>query len=163
MADAALLDAQADWLARVLGVRMPPKAGSSGSVSLVRLGKARIEWRDTLGQARGGMKQLKDAIARRYAGVDDAGGLVPAALDQLDRSMAALDDALFEQLDAVLNADAANRPPLVARARATMQRFTGHIASDPIMAELDGNEVLPETAITGPLRSKLAEISAALG
>ena len=44
-----------------------------------------------------------------------------------------------------------------------MTKFTNYLETDPVMMTLDGNEVLPETRITGPLRAKLQEIAAALG
>jgi hypothetical protein len=157
------------WVRRVLGVDIPPRApagaaetGSPKGLSLVRLGKARLEWRDTLIAARRDMDKLKAALAQRFAGVDDPKARVPAALDRLARSIAELDDTLLNELDAVLTAGPDDRPPLITRARATMAAYARHILADPVMAALDGNEVLPATLIVGPLKAKLAEIHRSL-
>ena len=155
--------ARAEWISRVLGVdvRRGGVAGLATKVSLVKLGRARIEWRDTLAASRRELSSFKQALAQRFAGVPDPQGLVPAALKQLDESLAQLDDALLVQLDAVLNGSEQERPPLIATAQSTMRAFRSRISADPVMAALDGNEVRPETIVTGPLHAKLAEIEAA--
>jgi len=51
----------------------------------------------------------------------------------------------------------------VKKARATMTEFSKFVDSNEVMKNLDGNEFVPSTQITGPLRSKLKEIAAALG
>ncbi len=86
-----------------------------------------------------------------------------AALGRLDKLIAAFGPALDVGLDEVLNADETARPALIKQARALMDGFQKTIDDDPIMVELDGNEVLPDMAVTEPLRRVLANINAALG
>jgi hypothetical protein len=74
-----------------------------------------------------------------------------------------LDGALNDELDAVLTADVAKRPPLTETARASLQRLTKYVTGNPIMSELDGNEVLPQMQVTGPLVARLQAIADALG
>ncbi len=154
---------RAEWISRVLGidVRSGGAAGRATKVSLVKLGRARIEWRDTLAASRAELSAFKQALAQRFAGVPDPEGRVPAALKRLDESLTQLDDALLVQLDALLNGSEQDRPPLIAKAQSTMRAFRSRIAADPVMAALDGNEVRPETIVTGPLHAKLADIEAA--
>ena len=60
-------------------------------------------------------------------------------------------------------ADAGKRAGLADTARTTMQRLAGLVDGNPIMARLDGNEVLPEMQVRAPLASGLRAIAAALG
>ncbi len=137
--------------------------GGSGGVSVVKLGKARLEWANTRLQGISGIERLKTAIADDYADMPEAGDAVRAALGRLDRLVAQIDARLQDELDAVLNAPAEARGPLAERVRGTISGFSAMVDKDPILAALDGNEFVPELSVAAPLRAKLAEISAALG
>lgn len=142
-------------------------AGGQGQdgkrLSLVKLGKARIEWADTRLAGIAGIQRLKVAIERDYADMPEAASAVKSAADRLDRTIGTLNAALQDQLDLVLNAEGPAREAEAERARQLMKAFGTFVDADPVMAALDGNEILPELAVTGPLRAKLAEIAAALG
>ncbi len=154
-------DERGAWVARVLGFEASvPKPANAAGLSLARLGKARLEWRDMLADARGQIGTLKRVIVADFEGEDEAA--VPEALDALDRSIAALDDRLGDDLDAVLNADAERRAELIEKARATATGFASFLIDDTVMSLLDGNDLLPQTAVCRPLRRKLADIQSAL-
>jgi hypothetical protein len=133
-----------------------------GKLSVAALGKARLEWLTVRQQALADMHRLKDAITAEFRDDTEQAAALREALATLDGLMQRIDVQLAEQLDAVLNADAAARPPLVAQVRTTLAGLQ-QLLADPVMEELDGNEVLPDMLVAAPIRAKLVEISAALG
>ena len=132
-------------------------------LSLVKLGKARIEWPDIHGKASDDLKRLKTQIEADYADMPEAAGDVAGAISQLDKSFSTFNANLHDQLDAVLNADGTDRQTQIDAARAMINSFTKHVVSDPIISALDGNDIMPDISIAGPIRAKLQEISVALG
>ena len=85
------------------------------------------------------------------------------ALKRLDKLIADLNEELEQQLDAVLNATEAQRPPLASTVKQTMKKFVRLVEADEIMVDLDGNDILSDMEVTEPLRLKLQTIAAALG
>lgn len=135
----------------------------AGPVSLVKLGKVRLEWPETRTKAFADLDRLKKHIESEYSDMPEAAGAVSAALSQLDKSLATFNENLHEQLDEVLNADESDRKTQVDAAHDMIKRFNKHVDSDPILAELDGNDILPDVSIAAPIRAKLSEIATALG
>ncbi len=148
------------WVARVLGVR--PRA-TAGGLSLVRLGRSRIEWGGARAAAVTGIGRLRKAVADEFADDAEQAAALVNALSMLDGLIARLDAQLEADLDAVLNA-----PPgpvqaaAMAAARRTLQDTSALIGSDPLLAGLDGNEILPDLVVRAPLQARLADITAAL-
>ncbi|HVJ51044.1 MAG TPA: hypothetical protein VM689_01190 [Aliidongia sp.] len=158
--DPADANAELDRLDKLLAA----DAGSSPGLSLVKLGKSRIEWIGLRGQACSDLEKLQTALLDIFEEDDEQQAALAKALDKLDELIGKLSADLEEELDAVLNeADPAKRGDKIAQARTTMNRFTGFVAEDPIMSKLDGNEIMPGLKVTGPLSAKLQEISASLG
>ncbi len=143
--------------------KLAAAAGGAPTVSLVKLGKARLEWPDTRNQALGDLNRLKKQIEADYADTPEAAGDVASAIKKLDQSFATFNAGLHDQLDAVLNADEPDRTAHIATARQMISTFAKHVDSDPIISALDGNDILPDVSIAGPIQAKLQEISAALG
>jgi hypothetical protein len=141
----------------------PSAAGGTSGVSLVKLGKARLEWIAVRRDALEGIRRLRTAIEAEFG--DDAEQTQPlqAALRKLDEGIDQLEAELPDQLDAVLNADPAERPALVTVARRTLTRLTTYLSTDEVMQELDDNEVVEGLQVVGPVQAKLQEISQALG
>lgn len=137
--------------------------GAAPKLSVVKLGKARLEWVDTRSAGTQSIAKLKAAIAQDYADMPEAGAAVKKAVDRLDQLIGGLNIALHEQLDLVLNAEGATRDKEAEKARAMVRDFLKFVDSDPVMKELDDNEFLPGMAVNAPIRAKLAEIVAALG
>jgi hypothetical protein len=140
-----------------------PPTGKTGQVSLVKLGKARLEWIGVRDAALADIRKLQGAIAAEFRNDAEQTQELKAALTRLNESIRELEAKLHEELDQVLNAEEAARPALVGVARKTLTRLTSYLDSDPIMAELDDNEVVPGMKVVAPVRAKLDEISAALG
>ena len=132
-------------------------------ISLVKLGKARLEWPDTHSRAFGDLNRLKKQIEADYADMPEAAEVVAKAIKRLDDSFSTFNAKLHDQLDEVLNADEEGRKAQVATARQMIDRFSKHLAGDPIISALDGNDILPDVAIAAPIQAKLQEISVALG
>lgn len=153
--------AQLDELLSKVAASVAQKAGSG--LSLAKLGKARIEWPKTRDQAMADLERLKKHIKNEYSDMPEAKGEVTNALSMLDKSLAKFQANLHEQLDQVLNASDDTREETVKTARKMIDDFNAHVKSDPVLAELDGNDILPDIKITGPLQAKLNEISTALG
>ncbi len=136
----------------------------AGGVSIPKLSKARLEWRGIQAGAVAGIKRLQTALQSLFADDTEQQAQLGSALKKLDAFITDFNEELGNQLDSVLEAkDEAERRKTAATVKATMQRFMQKIDSDPIMAALDGNEVLPDTLITAPVQAKLREIAAALG
>ncbi len=150
-----------DWVARVLGVTTSQSDG--GVLSVVRLGRARVEWTGTRHAAVAGLARLRDAIDAEFRDDENQAAQLTAALAELRRRMDALDTTLEDQLDAVLNADPSGRPRLAGPARGSLQKFISFLDTDELMMELDNNEVLPDLVVVAPMRAALGSIQAAIG
>src|SRR5262249_44923251 len=138
--------------------------GAPTALSLIKLGKARLEWIGSRSKAVQDIGGLKAAIEAELKDDPEQQGQLAAALKRLDGLITELNEDLGNQLDAVLNASDPGQSQALARtAQATMDRFIKFVDTDEIMAELDGNEVLPGLQITGPLRAKLRDIAIGLG
>jgi hypothetical protein len=154
-----------DELQPLLSQKATPPTGPSagGKLSLVALAKARFAWRAERTNAIAEIGRLEAALRDRFKGVESQKTALSAALGRLDKLIASFGPQLDDVLDDVLNADEAARPAQIKQARALMDGFQKTIDGDPIMVELDGNEVLPDMSVTEPLRRALGNISAALG
>lgn len=131
--------------------------------SLVKLGKARIEWASVRDKAVADIKRLKDAIGEEFGNDTEQAQPLASAFAKLDGVMQQLEVRLPESLDAILNGDETTRNELITSARQMLSALNRLCEEDEIVAELDGNEVLEGFAVVGPMRAKLAEIAAALG
>jgi hypothetical protein len=159
--------AQKAWVARVLGVEPPGgKTGKTGTtgLSVVRLGKARVQFIEAQRRAVAAIGQLRETLRAQFADDTEQQTQLSKADGVLAGLATALDSALNDELDAVLNeADTVKRQALAESTRATLQRLTGVVTGNPIMSELDGNEVMPQMQVTAPLVAGLQAIAAALG
>ena len=150
-----------DLLGKLAGAAK--QAGSDdGGVSLVKLGKARLEWPGVRDKAFADLGLLKKAITADYADMPEAAQQVSGALATLDKSLSVFQLDLHDKLDEVLNAEGAARAGKVVEVRRIIDAFGKRLDSDPILGALDENDILP-VQIAAPLRGKLGEISEALG
>jgi len=134
-----------------------------GVVSIVKLGVVRVEWIDNRSHAVQELERLKQILQDEYQNVPEEQAALGAAMQTLTAKAAALDEELGDQLDRVLNADPAQRPKQVATANGVLARFENFLATDELMAAMDGNEYDPGMVFVEPLRDKLRDIAAALG
>jgi hypothetical protein len=155
---------QIAWVARVLGVTPEPETGGSGTLSLVKLGRARIEFLGAQRRAVSEIGRLRGTLQKKFGDDTEQAGVLARADAALNTLAQSLGEGLNDQLDAVLNeSDAGKRQRLATTARATMQRLAKLVDGNPIMAKLDGNEVLPDMQVRAPLAAGLRAIAAVLG
>ncbi len=160
----ALLKSLAAAVGTAGGTTETNKEQSSGrGISLVALAKARLAWPEVRDAAIRDIRHLKDEIWSEFRDDSEQATELSAAMADLDQKVRELDNRLHEELDAVLNASEADRPPLIRAARTTLDRVLGLLASDPVFAAIDDNEVVPGMLVRAPLEEQLSAISAALG
>ncbi len=137
--------------------------GDAAGLSLVKLGKARLEWDGVRAEAVREIQRLKLTMQEEYKDDPEEQAAVGKALGRLDGLITSLNEELGEQLDQVLNAEPEPRRRLLPTAQATLKRFVTFVDSDQLMSVIDGNEYAPDMRVAGPLRAKLQAIAAALG
>jgi hypothetical protein len=148
------------------GVEQP--AGTNGmqrgsDTTLEGLARARQAWSKDRLDAIAGIGALRDAIRQEFAADDEQATELAAAMARLEDLVGQLDDGLDRTLDTVVNeADAEQRLRLRPAAMATLDRMDAFVSENELMTELDGNEILPDMKIVAPLKSRLAEVRAAL-
>lgn len=127
-----------------------------------KLTQVRSEWLSLRDSAVADLRRVQQQL--RYEFSSDAAQAAPLAqaLARLDTLASGLAAPLAEQIDAALAAPAAQRGTLAAQAKATLQTLV-RLLDDPLVRELDGNELLGDAFVALPLRAKLIEIHAFLG
>ena len=140
-----------------------PADGAAPPPEMVALGKARLEWGQARAHAVSELARLKSLLQAEYRDATDEQEALAKALQRLDSTIAAMDEALSDQLDGIVNAQASERATLAASAKTTLTRLIGFVGSDQILSTIDGNELAPEMKVALPLRERLQAISAALG
>ncbi len=159
--DGDLVNARAGLLS--VGQMLKSLAPGGGGVSIMKLGKARVEWLTTRDQAVSDLSRLKTIIANEFADDAEQAGALSSALQILDELIATVENDLHEQLDAILNSPSNDRSPLVIIAKSTIAALVDTLDNNEVMQEIDGNEFDPAMKVVGPLKAKLQEVSAALG
>ncbi len=134
----------------------------SDSISLVALGKARLEWNAARQHAISELRRLKEILREVYEGDAEEEAALNNSFQRLDSMIEQMTEELGDSLDDVLNADLAQRPALAKLAKAILSRFTNFVESDEIMSVIDDNEYAPDMIVAQPLRDKLSDISTAL-
>ena len=169
MSDMILTAAQADFLNKFLGIEIPAAANvadesAGGTVSIVKLGKARLEWAAHKKRMFAEINRLKNAVQKAYQTAPDMQGAVSGGLAKLDTALSQFSDDLADQLDAVLNeSDPDRQQKLSGEAAKTAAGFLAFCDADPVVSAIDGNEFLPDMNIVGAARVRLHKITAALG
>ena len=155
-----------DWVARVLGVTIGAPSGgdsaSTGTFSVMRLGKARVEWIGVRRAAVSEIERLRETINAEFKDDEEQAAQLAAALGELGQRINYLNPTLEEQLDALLNASPAEQGKFVGVARDTLEQFISYLDTDELMMEFDGNEVLPDMVVVAPMRAALSNIAAAM-
>lgn len=135
----------------------------TSKVSIVKLGKSRLEWKTTRDTAGADLKRLKKVIADEFVDDKEQAAALAAAMKTFDNLVAEVENDLHEQLDTILNADPEARKPLIVVAKKTIAKLSSTLDNDEVMAEIDDNEFIPGFSVVAPLKKKLQDISAALG
>lgn len=141
----------------------PGSGAGPAAPSVVELGRARIAWGEARAHAVSEVARLKTILQAEYRDAADEQEALAKALQRLDATIASMDEALGDQLDAIVAADPGERATLAAAAKATVDRLAAFVSSDEILATIDGNELAPEMKVAEPLRDRLRQLGAALG
>ena len=138
-------------------------AGAGGKLSIVQLGKARVEWAAVRAEAVKGIEQLAKQIEQEYRDEPEQRTQVQAACGRLRGLAARLKEDLEDQLDAALNAKEDQRDGHIRTVKATLTSVLQLVATDPLMKEIDGNELMPNLQVVKPMQARLRDIAMALG
>lgn len=133
--------AKRDWVARVLRVTFL-QGGTASQPSLVQLQTSRLAWDAARKAIKGELAKLEQAILDAAREDENFGG-IQTGVKRLGRVLETLDERLSDSLDAMLNADPAERPKLSVEARAVLSDYNRFVAGDPLMIEIDANPFLP--------------------
>lgn len=135
-----------------------------GGISVAKLGKARVEWITVRQTAHVEVGRLKEIISEAYEGDTAAAGAISSALGRLDTAIGGFDEALETELDGLLSEeDPGKRSERAKSVKTLAEGFLNRCESDPVLAAIDGNEFDETIVVIGPMRSKLAEITSAIG
>ncbi len=143
-----------------------PKSGGQdiGGISVMKLGKARLEWIDLRRGSATQVAALQKTIRSYYADTPGTGDMVASAFGKVDTAINKLNATLEDQLDDLLNAGTdEDRRKHAATVSKTVGAFKSLCDSDPILSAIDGNEFDASTRVIGPIKAKLDEIGRALG
>ncbi len=152
-----------DELTKLLNGAAPSAGGSQGQISLVKLGKARIEWNNVRLHAVQEIQRLKQILEDEYKDDEEDKKALAQALQRLDSTINTMNAELGDQLDRLLNADGTERAKLAPIAKTVVEKMISFVGTDELMAVMDGNEYAPDMLVTAPIRRKLQEIAATLG
>ena len=166
-------DAQRAWLARVLGVTVPPagaaRAGQARDEIAQGMGqmtmafrKARLRW----GAARGAalatitslQQRLRDVLQREpdFAALD-------AEIAKFSGIMAGLDDRLETTLDrAMKGGTAADMAAAKQQAQAILADYRHFVEGHPFLRKIDGNDFMP-VQVFSVLSAELQSLGQELG
>ncbi|GEM_PF-2741250 len=159
----ALLDKIETMLGAAAGAKAAAQSGDAGAGSAASP-KLASEWASARKDAVDGIEALAKKIQEEYRDEVDQKAQVAVAVGKLRTLSGKLQDGLDKQLGAALaESDPAKRAALARTAKATLASIAKVVVEDPLMAELDGNELLPDLKIVAPLKAKLREIATALG
>lgn len=169
MAEKGLTDIQIAFVRRFIldvdrGAASKKETPATGNISIMNLGKARIEWIQLRTVALNGIQSLKSVVRDVYSPYPDVQQQVEAALSKVDAAISRLNEDLHAQLDDVLNEeDPTRRATLAQKASGTAKVFFEFCDKDPVLSSIDGNEFAPDTSIIAPMRAKLQDILSAIG
>jgi len=154
-----------DSLEALLEEEPPEAAAAPGGLSVKQLAEARLTWKNDRENAIKEIKRLAERITREFAAEKEQLPQVKKAVTDLyalaDKSLKA---DLENHLDAALNAsDAAKRAQAVATAKRTLKEIRSLLDTNPVLKEIDGNEVIPDMSVVAPMKQSLSAVEAALG
>lgn len=143
------------------GAGTPAKAAPP---TTARIDKALVDaWATVRSDALRGIDQLAKRIEQEYRDEHDQRKQVQDAVGRLRALAGQLKADLETQLaQAIKEADANRRAALLRTAKTTLTGVLRTVAQDPLMKELDGNELMPELKIVKPMQERLREIATAL-
>ncbi len=150
------------------GGQVPPKAppttpqqGAAAGASPA-LVQASTAWTADVTKFRTEVRKLLGSLDEIYREEPEQKAAVDSAKKALDAAVGKVNDNLDKVLAAFLRANPQQRAQLVPRVRSEVQSVRQALASDKVLAALDGNELNPSLVVVAPMRQRLQAIEAAL-
>lgn len=142
------IDARAEWVERVLGVRVSARArgdlpGSNsgkgdGTIGIVQMQKSRLLWDSARKKIVGEIAELKKRAMEEFED-DPEEAQVLDALDQLDEITSELDSRLLDALDDLLSEqDPAEHAALLEDAKDILADYVEFIQTNALVQNLNG-------------------------
>ncbi len=123
----------------------PPNGAqpNAGAASAPLIAKARQAWVATRQKVESDLDKLHGAFGKAFQGHDMEDQITKAFRDRVDTVLNALDSELSDKLDAVNNANGADRDKLVTEAKGLLQKYQQTVQSNTTIQELDNNPFVP--------------------
>jgi hypothetical protein len=139
-------------------------AEATASAQAQQIGRAREGWVRVRTQFDREVRKLAGELDEIYREEPDQRDAVRRAKDELNKAADRITGDLEGQLEQLAREqDARRRDALRATAKRTLESVQKLLAEDPLLKELDGNELNPGLVIVRPMQERLREVSAALG
>ena len=143
----------------------PGSAAPAGQgLSVRQLAVARLEWIKQRDRAVAEINHLVRTLVSTFSAEPEQKAQVKKAVEKFVDLERRLKVDLERQLeDAFGENDPAKRARLAATAKQTLRELQALMDKDAVVAELDGNELMPDMNVVAPMRDSLRAIEAALG
>ena len=129
-----------------------------------QLASARLDWGRQRTHAVAEITRLAGTVVQHFRNEPEQAAQVKKAVQQFQSLATMLKSDLEDQLDATLGeSDPAKRARLAATAKQTLRQVQALIDKDPLMRELDGNELIADMKVVEPMRKSLTALETALG
>ena len=140
----------------------PPREPPAGMAGAVNYAKCRLIWLGTRKKIEADIDRLADAVREAYADEGTGDTLGEMFRQRVAPIMAGFDESLADKLDEAVNqTDPEKHQALVAEARQIIGRYGDFLATEPLIAKLDANTLLP-VAIAQTMNTALQALSAAI-
>ncbi len=140
----------------------PPREPPAGTAGAVNYAKCRLIWLGTRKKIEADIDRLADAVREAYADEGTGDTLGEMFRQRVAPIMAGFDESLADKLDEAVNqTDPEKHQALVAEARQIIGRYGNFLATEPLIAKLDANTLLP-VAIAQTMNTALQALSAAI-
>jgi hypothetical protein len=138
-----------------------PAGANGGSV---KLAAARLDLVEQRKHAISEITRLAQTLVAEFRNEPAQQAQVKSAVAQFQALAAKLSPNLENQLDRALAAkDPAEQARLATAAKPALQQFQALLDKDPLMRELDGNELISDMKVVEPMKKSLSAVEAALG
>ncbi len=159
--EASAADAASSAAGRTAPGAAPAAAQAPGNKQLA---SARLDWGRQRTHAIAEITRLAGTVVQHFRNEPEQAAQVKKAVQQFQSLATMLKSDLEDQLDAALEeSDPAKRARLAATAKQTLRQVQALIDKDPLMRELDGNELIADMKVVEPMRKSLTALEAALG
>jgi hypothetical protein len=142
---------------------LPREKFSAAMVALKNLVPLVADWSIQREKAQKEIVHLRDQLYDEFKDDTAQALALSAAIARVNGLTEHLDEEIASGLDTLLNEDdPAMRKSMIEEMLGTVNAMAKFVGEDPLMSELDGNEIIPTMMVVSPLRDKITEIRALL-